>query len=314
MTCRPLPASLLVMASLAAPAQPQLAFNEVLVDPAGIDAGRQVVELVNTSSSAFTPTGWQLCAPFAYAPLPSLSVPPGGIVRVFIGRSGTDTPTQWFMPLMRTLLKADTLLLYKSANFNNSADIADFVGWGGGVGRIAQAVSVGQWPSSSATVPLPPVDHTLAWIGAGDAPAAWFRDGTPTLGAGNGSGTVSVLGTGCPTSVGPSVLVAPSPAVDGNIDFILAVTGAPPSAGVVFLIGQMPAGGVPVLGCPIEALPVLSVVRSASAAGIATLPLSHYLPGVSLTGATLYYQALIADPAAANGLFGASWGLRVVVG
>ena len=304
----------LTAASLAAPAAAQLAFNELLIDPGGLDTGRQVVELVNTTSGSFTPTGWQLCAPFTYAPLPSFAVPRGGIVRIFIGKSGIDTPTQWFMPLMRTLLHADTLLLYKSMNFNNSADIIDFVGWGGGSGRIGQAVSVGQWPSISATVPQPPVDHTIAWIGTGDAPAAWYRDGTPTLGSANGHGAVSVLGSGCPTSKGPALLLAPSPAVDGNIDFLLAVSGAPPSAGVVFLIGVQPAGGVPVLGCPIEALPVASVARGASVAGVATLPLSHYVPGLSLSGSVLFYQALVADPSASNGLFGASWGLRVVVG
>jgi hypothetical protein len=299
---------------LAAPApRGQLAFNEVLVDPVGSDTGKQIIELVNTTGSSFTPGGWYLCAPFAYVALPAIAVPSGGIVRLHVNMTGTDTPTDWYTGLLRDLLRRDTLVLYKSANFTVSTDIVDFVSWGGGTNRANQAVSVGQWPSIGATVPVPPEGFTIAWMGAGDAPSAWFRDGSPTLGAANGSGTVSLLGAGCPTSAGVPVLLAPSPAVDGNIDFVLAA-GALPNAGVAFLIGVQPAGGVPVLGCPIESLPIVAPPRIADASGVATLLLPHFVPGSSLVGATLYYQALVGDALAPNGLFGATPGLRVVVG
>lgn len=292
----------------------QLAFNEVLVDPVGPDTGKQIFELVNTTTGSFTPTGWYLCVPFAYAPLPAIAVPVGGIVRLHVNASGTDTPTDWYTGVFRDLLKRDTALLYKSANFNVSTDIVDFVSWGGGTNRANQAVAVGQWPSVGATVPVPPEGFTIAWMGAGDAPSAWYRDATPTLGAPNGAGVVTSLGVGCRTGVGVPALLSPGAAVDGNIDFALVVNGAPASASVALLVGVQPANGVPVLGCPIEALPILSLPRAADASGVATIALLLWVDGSSLIGATLYFQALVGDAAAPNGLFGATPGLRIVVG
>ena len=72
---------------LVSPASAQLAISEVLIDPVGKNSGKQIVEVVNTTAKAFTPTGWQICAPLTYAPIPRIQIPSGGVVRFHINTS-----------------------------------------------------------------------------------------------------------------------------------------------------------------------------------------------------------------------------------
>lgn len=294
----------------------QLAINEVLVDPVGQDAGRQIVEIVNVGAVPFAPQGWQICAPFTYAAIPNVTFLPGRPVRLHIGASGQDTATDLFFAGFRTLAKADTFLIYRSSNFGNSNDIIDFVSWGGGTARIAQAVQVKQWDAATATVALPPEGGTLAWSGAGDAASSWYRDVTPTLGTPNGTGKMRLLGSGCALGIRATPAIAsPLPPVDGNLDWAMRIDGKSRQAPVILIAGTQAAGGVLLFGCPLEVVPNLPVFpTTADAAGIVRIPFPLAVGGANLAGISFFVQALVVDAAAVNGLFAMSPGLQVVIG
>ncbi|MFQ5504433.1 MAG: hypothetical protein ACE5F1_06495, partial [Planctomycetota bacterium] len=255
--------------------------------------------------------GWQICAPIIYAPLPSIAIPGGGVVRLHLGATGQDSATNFFFPLFRDLSTQDSFVLFKSANFLNAADIVDFVSWGGGTQRIGQAVSVGQWPSATATVPLPKTEgRTIAWRGKGDSNLDWYRDATPTIGRTNGISTISPLGKGCRLSNGIPTLSFPSPAVDGNLDFKHRVIGGPANTLVVYLLGSKPTGGIPILGCSLELLPDILTL---------TLPVKEFslplfLKGSKLTGLQLYFPAAVFDPQAPNGILGMTSAAKISIG
>ena len=176
----------------------QLAISEVLVDPVGPNSGKQIIEIVNTTNSAFTPTGWWICSPITYAAFPSISIPAGGVVQLHISAAGTNSKTDFYFSTYRNLATSDTFLIYKSAIFTNSADIIDFVSWGGGAGRIGQAVSVGQWNSRTATVALPNGEgKTISWDGKGDSSSGWVSDAVASLGKPNRIASFSPYGKGC---------------------------------------------------------------------------------------------------------------------
>ncbi len=161
----------------------QLAITEVLLDPVGPNSGKQVVEITNTTNAAFTPKGWQICAPLTYAAIPQIQIPAGGVVQLHINTSGTNTATDFFFSVFRDLGFSDTFLIYKSNNFINSNDIIDFVSWGSGTARIAQAVSVGQWNANNAHVALPLGEgKTISYDGNGDASTDWVA-AAPSLGS-----------------------------------------------------------------------------------------------------------------------------------
>ncbi len=216
-------ATCLVLSS-AIPAQ--LAISEALVDPVGQNSGNQIIEIVNTTKTAFTPNGWQICSPFpfTYAAFPSIAIPAGGVVQLHIRASGIDSTTDFFFPFNRDLGFSDTFLIFRSANFNNANDIVDFVSWGGGTGRIGQAVSVKQWDATNATVALPMGEgKTISWDGAGHAAADWLA-ANPSLGKPNRIAAFKRFGAGCGANpIGAPVLSAsPRPRIGGTFD----VTGS----------------------------------------------------------------------------------------
>ena len=61
-------------------AQQDVEFTEVLLVPVGSNTATQLVEITNNGPFAADLTGWRLPAGSALAPLPAMSVPPGGIV------------------------------------------------------------------------------------------------------------------------------------------------------------------------------------------------------------------------------------------
>ncbi len=312
----------LVLLSIAAPAQ--FTITEILIDPVGANAGNQIVEVTNTSGAPFAANGWQICAPLTYAPLPIISIPAGGVVRIHLNAIGSNTATDWFINL-RTLGTTDTLLLYKSSFFNNDNDIIDFVSWGGGNTRRQQAVNIGQWPNITDSVSLPSTEGRSIALDLNSATpnsaAAWYRDATPTLGTTNGVPLTTNLGVGCSTSLGTPALVEPSPAVDGNLDHRLQITGGPPNTfgflagGLQQAVPPIPLNGQLPGSCLIEVLGNVFVLHlTFDANGQVTVPLPAFVPGFNATGLPVFFQAVIADPAAPNLEFGMSPGLRVVIG
>jgi hypothetical protein len=314
------PRGLLLGLCLSSVAHAQLEIHEVLVDPVGPNSTNQVVELRNVSGASFTPAGWFVCVPFAYAPLPSIAIPAGGFVRVHVGRPGIDGPADFFLPPTlwmnyRDLQPADTLLLYDSSCFACDGSIRDFVSWGGGTARAQQAVNVLQWTAVGDTVPLPPNEgQTIAYRGNGDTPEAWFRDATPTLGLDNGQDQIVSLGNACPTSRGLPSLGLVRPAVDGAIDFAVTVQGGASNGLAAFVVGLSGGNSIPFVGCSIEATPDVVVPALLDSAGTGQLPLPLVAPGFSIGGASLYFQSIVIDTMASNGLYGATSGAAVILG
>ncbi len=72
------PAAFLLFFHLGAAAPAQLAFNELFLDPPGPNAGNQIIELINTSDSPFTPPiSWRFCIRPSYIRVPSVQIPAG---------------------------------------------------------------------------------------------------------------------------------------------------------------------------------------------------------------------------------------------
>ena len=188
----------------------QLAITEVLVDPVGTNAGKQIVEVTNITNSTFTPTGWWICAPFTYASIPQVAIPAGGVVKFHIGATGTNSKTDSYFPFFRALGTTDVFMLYKDRFFHLNGGIIDFVSWGGGAGRIGQAVAVKVWESTKATVTLPKGEgKTIQWDGRAHASTSWVADAAASLGSKNDIATATPFGGGCGGARGtPQLAVA----------------------------------------------------------------------------------------------------------
>ncbi|MEE9125866.1 MAG: hypothetical protein V3U11_01885 [Planctomycetota bacterium] len=195
----------------------------------GPNSGKQVVEITNTTNAAVTPKGWQICAPLTYAAIPQIQIPAGGVVQLHINTSGTNTATDFFFSVFRDLGFSDTFLIYKSNNFINSNDIIDFVSWGSGTARIAQAVSVGQWNANNAHVALPLGEgKTISYDGNGDASTDWVA-AAPSLGKSNQVASFTAFGKGCAGRSGTLGLAAtPRPRL--GTTFTATVSNLPPLA------------------------------------------------------------------------------------
>ncbi|MEC7583819.1 MAG: hypothetical protein VYE77_05835 [Planctomycetota bacterium] len=189
-------------------AQQTLRISEILLDPFGSNPGNQVIEIQNVSGQDFTqPSFWTFCvrrlAFPGYPVLPSITIPAGGVVKVHIGATGTDTATDWYLPGIPLLLDDDEFSIYKTtadpvtdpggaiAQWTDPNFVEDFVSWGQGAGilttRINEAVGAGLWPSPTSHVaPVPAEGNTLAWMEYGMGPVVWHEDPTPTLGLPNG--------------------------------------------------------------------------------------------------------------------------------
>ena len=295
---------------LVSPASAQLAISEVLIDPVGKNSGRQIVEVVNTTAKAFTPTGWQICAPLTYAPIPRIQIPSGGVVRFHINTSGTNSATDFFFPFFRDLGSQDTFLLFKGSNFNNSNDIVDFVSWGGGTGRIGQAVSVKQWSSNSASVTLPKGEgKTISWDGRGNSHLNWVNDAVATLGAANRIASFRSLGKGCGGRSGVPVMAASSrPKIGGNPTVTLSSLPALASSSTFMVFGlsntrwnntplPLDLGFMGASGCKLLVSLdfILPLGNGGNGGNAATLPIPQ---DTRLIGVRFYLQAWATDPSA----------------
>lgn len=204
---------LLTALCLATTAPAQLRINEVLVDPAGPNAGNQIIEIKNTSNAAFTPpAGWTFCIRPFYPPIPQIQIPAGGVVRVHMYAFGANTATDWFIPppfgVTELPLNGEFQIYSTNLFFLSPAFIEDFVSWGAGVGnpllsRIDVATAAGIWPNTTTHIALPDEGSTLARFDTGTGPSSFYVDSTPTLGQPNQPAAVSTFGVGCPA--GPAI-------------------------------------------------------------------------------------------------------------
>jgi hypothetical protein len=100
--------------------------QEVLVDPAGPNAGSQYVELLNATNTAADIGGWMLSDgfsshTFAYG----FTVAAGARVVIHLGSSGSDTMAEQFSPSFSELNANGSMALLQSG-----IDLVDFVEWG----------------------------------------------------------------------------------------------------------------------------------------------------------------------------------------
>jgi hypothetical protein len=102
-----------------------------------IDPGN-FIEFFNPGNTAFNLTGWWLCSPFVYSPL-SNTVPAGSYQTVPWPAGFGDTDA------------GGEIMLYKSSNFANNADIVDYICWGASNQfRYSQAIANGKWVGACA--------------------------------------------------------------------------------------------------------------------------------------------------------------------
>lgn len=223
-------------------AQTPLRINEVIF---GVGAADDIVELINDSGANTNTSGVNMCSDFQYAALASATVAPGGTIRVHVGVAGTNTPTDLFTGVAMSPLSSTSgnMSLYIPGSgfpfFSNPANLVDFLQWGfGGQPRSDLAAANGSWPSTGAFLATVADGQSLAWDGAGDALADWFRDGSPTDGAPNLTGTAATsdLGPGCDVGTPDRLELLGAPAL-GNLDLALSVETDNPSAPSVLFIG-----------------------------------------------------------------------------
>lgn len=201
----PLSSVLLATSLLSLPLAAQsIEFTELLLDPVGSNPGAQLVEVRNTSNLPQDLTGWQLQTMAYGVTLPPVTIPAYQIALLHIGQPGTSTSTDIYLPTLTEIYPFDTLSLFRSNQTQNPADLVDFVSYSGGMAGITIAIAAGQWPSTNETVLRSLVEgHSVAHFdrmsyGNRNRAAAWYRDGTPTIGAENDAGGIFVGAYGCP--------------------------------------------------------------------------------------------------------------------
>jgi hypothetical protein len=296
-----------------AQAAPRLLLTELLLDPVGPNAGAQVLEVENTGSVPVDLAGWHLLVEPTAAPLPPLQLPIGAIARVHLGAAGGNTIQDLYLPGFRELGRSETVALYRSARFHDPADMVDFVSCNGGQGRMNEAIRAGQWPSAAETVLVPAAEgQTLAHYGAhvwgsGDEAAAWYQDGTPTLGRANDPGSTFGMAYGCPQV--PNVpwlgLARPETRPWLGEQWVVDLHQLPPAPGTAVLIlgvrslvPPVPLDPIGMTGCR------LLVSLDATFAVPFAAPQAQWSLRVpadaGLVGGVVHLQAWVPDPAAGN--------------
>ncbi len=161
----------------------KMVISEVLYDPAGSNAGAQLVELRNVGGEPVAMNGWWLCARQDYAQLPNVTLADGAVLVVHVGANGTNTDTDAYLPFMLTLQPISDLNLFQDANFNNPASMVHFVQWGGvpPTSRQSEAVIQGLWISGD-FVPTVAEGHSIEYDGEGNRASDWFDQPTPNIG------------------------------------------------------------------------------------------------------------------------------------
>ena len=119
---------------LTATATAQFRIDEILVDPVGPNAGRQVIEIGNHGAS-YALDGFIVVTSANTLTLPPLTVSAGSAVLLHLGASGTNTATDLFFPNAAPLAKSDSITLVNPTSngyFLGDRSIEDYVSFGGG--------------------------------------------------------------------------------------------------------------------------------------------------------------------------------------
>jgi len=173
-------------------AQANPVLNEILYDPTGGDAGKQLIEIKNIGDATADISGWWFCTlAFQYTQLPSgVTIPAGGIIVIHVGGSEANTSTDIFLSNMSSLNTSESdLSLYIDSPFTSSDNIRDFVQWGSdGNGRESVAVSAGIWTAGDFVADVAE-GHSIEFDGDGNSSSDWTDQPVPTIGQENGTAT-----------------------------------------------------------------------------------------------------------------------------
>lgn len=302
------PLRVLVPLLAALPLSAQLRISEILIDPQGNNAGQQIIELVNTSASPVTPgSAWTMCLRPFYPPMPQVAIPAGGVVRVHFGVSGIDTSTDWYVAFPSLLFPDGEIGLYRTnLFFDDPLLIDDFVSWGQGqaLSRIHVAVGAGIWPTLNTHIAVPAEGHSLAWLGAGTGPSAYFDDSTPTIGAPNRPAAFAAFGAGCAGSAGVPTLApaAASPLPWLGAPFTVQLGNLPASPSnfgflVTDFVSAAPQSLAPfgMPGCTSYLAPSIVQLGIGAAAISFTFPFPN---STAFEGLHLVHQGFVGDAAA----------------
>ncbi|MCB9885647.1 MAG: hypothetical protein H6838_09155 [Planctomycetes bacterium] len=291
---------------------PRIEITEVLIDPVGVNAGRQVVEF-EVGNAPVDTTSFVFVVGSSAVPFPSLVLPAGQRLRAHLGASGVSSVADLYFPTCPTLAAADSIAIYDQNALQVPAALVDFVAWGSSSAPLSNiAVLAGRWPSTLVFAVPPTVegatlanrrDARIAWIG----PDAWYRDTTPTLGLPNDPGMTWNLAQGCTSPMYPPAITTNDVLDSGpwvGQTHTLVFGNLPLPSGLLFLaFGVNSPGPVDLVtfgmpGCYLHVAPdTILVVGHALGFGQFT----YQIPGgQQLVGFQYHVQALVPDPAAAN--------------
>jgi hypothetical protein len=178
-----------------------LRITEVLADPAGDPAGNTQVELINTSGLPTSLNGLTLRAGAASYTVPNgFTAPAGGLIQVNLNGAGAPAPLRPAAagppeltadvvidatPFADLTAPAGSFALYRNAlDFENPANLVDFIQWGaGGQPGETAAVTKGIW-TTGAFFPEVAEGSSIQWRGTnnGNTPDDWCAD-VPTIGS-----------------------------------------------------------------------------------------------------------------------------------
>jgi len=170
-------------------AQANPVFNEILYNPAGVDANNQKIEIKNIGTATADISGWYFCIGFVYTELPAgISIPPGGIIVIHVGASGDNTSTEFFLSGLSDLnVSAGNIGLYiNNSSFTTSSNMWAYVQWGGSsIGRESVADDAGLWTPDT-FAPGVTDGHSIEYDGMGNSSSDWTDQSMPTIGLENG--------------------------------------------------------------------------------------------------------------------------------
>jgi hypothetical protein len=179
--------------SCLAPA-PNVILSEALVDPVGSNTGNQLIEIQNLEASTVDLSNWQICFQFTYWGLPAGTVlGAGDFLVVHVNAAGTDDPSNVYTGPFVDMSTSDALSLYRHGiNFDDSANIIDFVQWGGAaLPREDLAVTAGLWTAGQ-FLPGSTEGRSLERCNPSPGASSWNETPGLTFGASNSCNPVSV--------------------------------------------------------------------------------------------------------------------------
>jgi len=153
-------------------------FSEVLLDPVGVNAGSQYVELLNTSGLDADVGGWSLSDGAASFSFPfGFRINAGARVVICLGTSGASAQGVQFAPSFNELpLNQGSIALLRGGS-----EVVDYLQWGGTPNTFeAAAANNFVWPAGD-YVTVPVEGQSLNFLG-GTAGSNNWRAGSTTPG------------------------------------------------------------------------------------------------------------------------------------